>query len=671
MEKKKQTAVNAYFRWPFFAGIILAVAAVGAYFYDVKVGLLLTALTLAYYLAALVITRLNRKEYLRRLTDFGSAFAHVQNQLMREMDIPFALIAPDGEVLWYNEAFELAFFLLKKQIEISQVFPELKEQDLKKFDNQTLVFGEQTFRMFLNTIDTVDAEEILEMSEGHANKLFSAYFKDETELNYLRTTLEEEKNVVGLIYIDNYEDIMENEEEVRKSMLSALLERKLNRYMEPLSAVMRKLEKDRFLVFMTQKSLWEMQQNNFDILEDVKTVRIGNEVTATLSIGIGYNGKTPAENYETARACIDMALGRGGDQAVVKNGDEISYYGGKSKSTERNTRVKARMKAESLKDLISEAEDVIIMGHPMSDLDCLGAAIGIYRMAKFSGKRARIVLGAVTNSMKPLVSLFKDNNEYEADLFISRETAIKICQPSTLLVVVDTNRPSYTECPELLEKVNRVVVMDHHRQGKERIENTTLSYVEPFASSASEMVAEVVQYYDPSIRLLALEADAILSGIVMDTNNFVDKAGVRTFEAAAYLRRSNADVTRVRKLFRESMEDYKLKAETVHRAEIFNRSYIISICPYEEGNQNRTVVAAQAANELLEIDGVKASFVLTDFEGKIYVSARSIDEVNVQLIMEKLGGGGHMSVAGAQFKDKTIEEVITLLKEVITEYEKE
>ena len=670
MEDKKKKVVNAYFIWPFFAGIPIVASAVVILFFSVRLGMFMTAAALLYYLAALIIRIVTRKQYLRKLTDYGAAFAHVQNQLFREMDIPFAMAAPDGNLLWYNEAFRKNFGLLKKEVTLFSVFQDLDAGALKNGAVQ-LKYGSRTYEMTVHTLTADEAEEILELNGEDGHKIYSLYFTDETDVLYYQRTLEEERNVIGLIYIDNYEEIMEGVEEVRRSLLSALLERKLNRYAESVSGVLKKLEKDRFLMLMTQQGLWKLQEENFDLLEDIKTVSIGNEMSATVSIGIGVNGKTVAENYDSARSCIDMALGRGGDQAVVKNGEEISYFGGKTKSTERNTRVKARMKAESLRDLIEDAEDLLIMGHPMSDLDCLGAAIGIYRMAKFSGKQARIVMGAVTNSMKPLMSLFRSNTEYESDLFLDRETAKASVKPGTLLVVVDTNRPSYTECPELLTLVPRIVVMDHHRQGKERIENATLSYVEPFASSASEMVAEVVQYYDPAIKLHSLEADAVLAGIVMDTNNFVDKSGVRTFEAAAYLRRSNADVTRVRKLFRDNMDDYKLRAETVHRAEIYRNRFIISICPDEANNRNRTVVAAQAANELLEIDGVAASFVLTDYDGKIYLSARSIDEVNVQVLMEKLGGGGHMSVAGAQFKDKSLEEVIELLKEAINDYDKE
>ena len=671
MEDKKKNAVNARFRWPFLAGIVLVIASCIGFAIDLRAGLFLTAVTLAYYLVAMVLYFLNRKNYLVSLTEYGSTFAHVQNQLFREMEIPYALVAPDNSVLWFNEAFRQTFGIMKNQLKLFQVFAEADSNALKKHDRIHLQYGVRKYEMMIHVLTAEEAEEILPHREGNRPKLYAVYFLDETDLLNYQKKLEEEKNVVGLIYLDNYEEVMENIEEVRRTLLSALLERKLNRYAESVNGVLKKLEKDRFLLFMTQKDLWKLRDENFELLEDIKTVSIGNDMSATISMGIGVNGNTTAENYEFAHSAIDMALGRGGDQVVIRSGEDISYYGGKSKSTERNTRVKARMKAESLRELIESAEDVIVMGHPMSDLDCLGAAIGVYRMGKFSGKRVRIVINNVSNSIRPLMNQFNESGEYEEDLFIDRETALKTVREHTLLVVVDTNRPSYTECPELLKKVERIVVMDHHRQGKERIENAMLSYVEPFASSASEMVAEVVQYYDQNIKLHTLEADAVLSGIVMDTNNFVDKSGVRTFEAAAYLRRSGADVTRVRKLNRDSMEDYKLRAETVRHAEIFRQHYIIAVCPNEGENKNQTVVAAQAANELLEIDGVWASFVMTNYNGRIYLSARSIDEVNVQVLMEKMGGGGHMSVAGAQFTNKTIDQVTELLKEVITESEKE
>ena len=301
-------------------------------------------------------------------------------------------------------------------------------------------------------------------------------------------------------------------------------------------------------------------------------------------------------------------------------------------------------------------------------MDCIGAAIGIYRAAKTSGKKANIVVNNVSSSVKPLMERFYSNPDYEEDLFINNEMALERMDANTLLVVVDTNRPSYTECPELLKKAQNIVVLDHHRQTREVIDNAVLSYVEPYASSTCEMVAEILQYYSEDLKIKSIDADAIYAGIVIDTNNFMNKTGVRTFEAAAFLRRNGADVTRVRKLFRDNMSDYKAKAEAIRNAEVFEKYYAISICP-SDTSDNPTVIGAQAANELLGIRGIKASFVLTEFNGQIYISARSIDEVNVQIIMERLGGGGHMSVAGAQLKDISAKEAEKRLKDTITEME--
>ena len=400
------------------------------------------------------------------------------------------------------------------------------------------------------------------------------------------------------------------------------------------------------------------------MIEDVKTVKVGNEMSVTLSIGIGAEGVSYNQNYEYARMSIDLALGRGGDQVVVREGEEVTYYGGKTKQVERNTRVKARVKAHALRETIESREHVVIMGHNISDVDSLGAAIGVYCAARELGKKAQIVINEVTTSLRPLVDLFTPEKGYPADLFINSEEALAITNRNTLVMVVDTNRPSYTECPELLKRTNTVCVFDHHRQGSEVIENPVLSYIEPYASSACEMIAEVLQYFAEDIQLEPDEADCIYAGILIDTNNFSTKTGVRTFEAAAYLKRAGAEVTRVRKMLRNDMAAYKARAEAVRHAEVYRNAFAISICP-ADNVESPTVVGAQAANELLNIVGIKASFVITEYQNKVYVSARSIDEINVQLIMEKMGGGGHLNVAGAQFADRTVMQVKRMLQDTL------
>ena len=347
----------------------------------------------------------------------------------------------------------------------------------------------------------------------------------------------------------------------------------------------------------------------------------------------------------------------------MENKENVIYYGGKSQQIEKSTRVKARVKAQALKEIISIKDEIYVMGHRLGDTDSFGASVGIYRIAKTLGKQAHIVLNDVTASMQPMVDMFRDNSEYEDNMIISGTQALEMIGGNAVLVVVDVNKPSITECPDLLKHCNSIVVFDHHRQGSEVIENATLSYIEAYASSTCEMVSEILQYTSDTLRLRPEEADCLYAGIMIDTDNFMAKAGVRTFEAVAFLRRNGADVTRVRKLFRDDAIEYKTKADAVSQAEIYRKSYAITICRGEHV-QSPTIVGAQAANELLNIKGIKASFVLTEYNGKIYISARSIDEANVQVVMERMGGGGHMNVAGCQL-ECDISDGIAIIKRTL------
>ncbi len=515
----------------------------------------------------------------------------------------------------------------------------------------------------------MDENESLKLEEAQGiteETLLAIYLFDETEVLSYKREIDNQKLVAGLIYLDNYEEALESVEEVRRSLLSALIDRKINKYISNMDGIVKKLEKDKYLFVIKQQYTEEIQENRFSLLEDVKTVNIGNEMAVTLSIGMGMNGTSYITNYEYARTAIDMALGRGGDQAVVKDGTRIRYYGGKSQQLEKTTRVKARVKAHAMRELMDTKDKLLIMGHKIGDIDSFGAAIGIYRIATSFNKKARIVVNSVNSSVKPMMARFQNNPDYPEDLLMTGEEAAEWADANTMLFVVDVNRPSIAEAPELLKKIKTIVVLDHHRQSSEIIDNAVLSYVEPYASSTCEMVAEILQYIGDGIKIKPAEADAMYAGIVIDTNNFMNQAGVRTFEAAAFLRRNGADVVRVRKLFRDKLEDYKARAEAIQKAEIFKEYFAISECP-AEGIESPTVVGAQAANEMLDIVGIKASFVLTHLDDTIYFSARSIDEINVQIMMEKMGGGGHRTIAGAQLKGATIEEAKVKLKEIITD----
>jgi len=536
-----------------------------------------------------------------------------------------------------------------------------------------LTYNDRYYRVALKRIyfDAMTHDSTIVSLDESNEYLTAMYLFDETELNrYIREN-EEQRLVAGLVYIDNYDEALDSIEDVKRSLLVALIDRKVNKYFTEIDALVRKIENDKYFVVFKNQYLGKLREDRFSIIEDVKTVKVGNEMAVTLSIGIGVGGDSYTKNYEYARMAIDLALGRGGDQVVVRDNEDVTYYGGKTnKQVERNNRVKARVKAHALREVIESREHVIIMGHSISDVDSLGAAIGVYCAARVLGKKAQIVLNEVTSSLRPLVEGFSEEKGYPADLFIKSEEAILLTNRDTLVMVVDVNRPSYTECPELLKRTDTVCVFDHHRQSSEVIENPVLSYVEPYASSACEMIAEVLQYFSENIKLEPHEADCIYAGILIDTNNFMTKTGVRTFEAAAYLRRAGAEVTRVRKMLRNDMAAYKARAEAVRHAEVYRGAFAISVCP-ADNVESPTIVGAQAANELLNIVGIKASFVLTEYQGKIYVSSRSIDEINVQLIMERLGGGGHLNVAGAQLTDCSVLQAKHIIQDTIDEMLKE
>lgn len=659
-----------YIYLPMMLTGLLVLFNVAVYMKDVSIGAMFTGFVIIYFVVLLLFYRHYKPRLAHELISFATQYGTVQKQLLYEHEIPYALVDYNGKVLWCNEQFQKMTGADKDYHKsIAALFPTLTKEVLQKttaINSMNMVYEERNYRISMRRIffsEIAEENEVIE-AENNTDYLTAVYLFDETELNHYIRENKEQKMVAGLIYIDNYEEALESIEDVKRSLLIALIDRKVNKYFSEIDALVRKTEKDKYFVVFKYKCLEQLKADKFSLIEDVKTVKVGNEMSVTLSIGIGAEGVSYNQNYEYARMSIDLALGRGGDQVVVREGEEVTYYGGKTKQVERNTRVKARVKAHALRETIESREHVVIMGHNISDVDSLGAAIGVYCAARELGKKAQIVINEVTTSLRPLVDLFTPEKGYPADLFINSEEALAITNRNTLVMVVDTNRPSYTECPELLKRTNTVCVFDHHRQGSEVIENPVLSYIEPYASSACEMIAEVLQYFAEDIQLEPDEADCIYAGILIDTNNFSTKTGVRTFEAAAYLKRAGAEVTRVRKMLRNDMAAYKARAEAVRHAEVYRNAFAISICP-ADNVESPTVVGAQAANELLNIVGIKASFVITEYQNKVYVSARSIDEINVQLIMEKMGGGGHLNVAGAQFADRTVMQVKRMLQDTI------
>jgi len=670
---KVKGQLGLYLQWPVILSVLLVIMNLIIGAVNLTAGLVMCGLTLIYIVIALWIYVYKRRRLMAGLVEFSAEYAWVQKKLLADLNLPYAVADETGRILWMNRE----FLRISKEEKGSgrnliSLFPEVTKETLAELKETVSVhceYGESKYRIDLKPVlmeeDGAEATDVLG-SEADRQKLIAIYLFDETEILKYRQEINDQKMVAGLIYLDNYEEALESVEEVRRSLLMALIDRKISKYIAGMNGVVKKLEKDKYFFTIKQQYVQELQDSRFSILEEVKTVNIGNEMAVTLSIGMGMNGETYSQNYDFARMAIDMALGRGGDQAVVKDAEKIQYYGGKSQQLEKTTRVKARVKAHALRELMETKDRLLIMGHKLSDIDSFGAAVGIYRIATSLNKKANIVINEVTSSVRPMMERFMNNPDYPEDLFLTGDQAAERVDANTILVVVDVNRPSITDAPALLRMVKTIVVLDHHRQSSEIIDNAVLSYVEPYASSTCEMVAEVLQYIADGIKIKSPEADAMYAGIVIDTNNFTNQTGVRTFEAAAYLRRSGADITRVRKLFRDDMNDYKAKAEAVRMAEVFEGAFAISVCP-AEGVENPTIVAAQAANELLGINGMKASVVLSQYNGTIYLSARSIDEVNVQVMMEKLGGGGHRTIAGAQLPGISIEEAIERLKTVIIE----
>lgn len=655
--------LKLYFIWPLLLCSILIAMNAAIYIIDSDVAMLISLFLVVYIIMAIFIYIFGKVGFKTEITRYAMEIADTEAEMLNEMEVPYAIVDEKGNIYWCNNAFyDISNSENVDRKSMLSVFPELENA--------------------LSTIEDRDIEEVVKKdnkeyrvvlrrsmnnSSGERRDIgISAFFYDITEINELLRESYDNKMIMGLLYIDNYEEALESIDEVKRSLLSALVERKITKFMQSIDAVTRKLEKDKYIVIFKNKYLESLKQDRFSILDEVKSVNIGNDMAVTLSFGIGISKDSYTQSYDFARAAIDMALGRGGDQVVIKEKNNISYFGGKSQKIGSNARVKARVKAHALSELIEAKDNVLIMGHKNSDTDAIGAAIGVYRICRTFNKTAHIVINNISSSIAPTIEKMKATSENGEELFVSGDKALTMVDKDTMLVVVDVNNSEFVECEELLNKVSTIVLLDHHRQGPNPINNPVLSYIEEYASSSCELVAEILQYIDLDVKMTSTEAAAMYSGIMIDTNNFLTKAGARTFEAAAFLRRNGADVTRIRKEFRTEMNEFKLKAKIASMAEIYRGAF--AFARYTEGDnkdKNRVILGAKVANELMNISNVKASFVFTPCDNEIYISARSIDEVNVQTLMEKIGGGGHWSVTGAQPKGVTLEEAEVMIKDLL------
>lgn len=575
--------------------------------------------------------------------------------------MPLAMLELDGTIIWYNSSFKKLFKgeeLLEKTIGsfIDDFDPESLFSDTNNISKEITING----RFFTALGNMVKVDEEAEKDKF----IILLYFIDNTELIEIKNRYNDEKTAVGLVLIDNYDDIMQSIEDAGRPQLLAEIEKKIVQWMGFTNGIIKKYERDRYLFVFERKFLKEFEDRKFEILDTIKEISIGNKIPVTLSLGFGINGKTLLENFYFAGASIDMALGRGGDHVVIRDGENFRFFGGKTRELEKRTKVKARVIAYALRDLIDQSQQVMIMGHSNGDIDSLGASLGLYRIVRNRDKDAYIILGSSNPTIETTISKIIKSQEYEG-LFLDRYDALEKINRKTLLIVVDTHKPSFTECPEALKYTDQIVVIDHHRRGAEFIQDAVLTYQETYASSTCELVTEILQYVEDKIKIKPLEAEALYAGIVVDTKNFTFKTGVRTFEAAAFLRRQGVDTVSVKQLFQNDLDTYIAISNVIRNAEIIDDNIAISVCP--PNVKNPQLIAAQAADAFLGLSGIMASFVLSYVDNDVFISGRSLGDINVQVILEKLGGGGHLTGAGAQLNDISMEDAKEKLKYAIIE----
>jgi c-di-AMP phosphodiesterase-like protein len=644
--------------------LITLLAIEGLYFYAVIFGIVLSIIS---------VISINRqlgkaKELKSYLIDYTNNIDNLSVNSFSNFPMPICIINAQGKLFWFNTKFkELIgeeYINIENIKDFNPEFP-LKSIDLSKdgtINNLDISKNNKSYNLLYNVL-TEDS-----FWEG---KSIVLYWVENTNYKSLRIKYNDERPVSMFIQIDNYEELSEKMDKGEKLAKTAEVEKILNKYSTEMNGFVIRYDTYKFFMMIEYKYLDVLESKKFAMLEDVKALKgsAANDYFFTLSIGVGTMGKSIGQIVESAKGALDVALGRGGDQAVVKKLNSVKYYGGQSKAVEKRNKVKARIISYALRQIIDQSSNVIIMGHRIGDMDSLGASIGLYAIAKSRGKKPYIVLNTVNYALKNMYERMKKEDAQYLDSLISTENAMSLIDQNSLCIVLDTHRGSYTEAPELLSKTEKIVLIDHHRRGEEFISNTVLDYIEPYASSTCELVSEIIQYMEDHIKLTKFEADSLMAGIVVDTNSFSFKTGVRTFEAASFLRRNGADTVDVKELFNEDLDSMKKKTEIIEKSELKYGDVAISYI--DEIAENSNVIAAQSADELLTIKDVKLSFVLVRNKDYINISGRSLGNVNVQLIMEYLGGGGHLNMAGAQIQTNDMDEAKQKLYDAIEKYKEE
>ncbi|MBO5348683.1 MAG: DHH family phosphoesterase [Clostridia bacterium] len=579
---------------------------------------------------------------------------------------PLLIAETNGNIIWKNAKFMQEF----NKGDISKYFNKLlKEIKLEIENNQkikdnkvitNIVVEKKKYKVIGEYIKTKSNDK-----KSEKEYMVTLYFLDETEKEKILENFENSRVCVGIIKIDNYEETMQRIDGEDQSQILAKIEKNIYEWANEFKGLIIKSERDTFVLICEQQNLKHLEEGKFAILDVIKGINIPEKVQATLSISISNEGENNYQKYKNAKDGIDIALGRGGDQAVVRENGKYIFFGGKTEELEKRTKVKARIVAQALEEIMMDSENILIMGHSNGDIDSMGSSLGIYRIAKTLGKDAYIVNETYGMSLGKFIESLKEETIYN-DVFIGKDKALEIANSNSLVIVVDTNKRTYVEAPELLEKTSKIAIIDHHRMSTEYIENPILSFQEVYASSAAELVTELIVYSKNDIKLSTIEVESLYAGIMMDTKNFTFKTGVRTFEAAAYLRRCGVDIIKVKKWFQSDLDTYNTISEIVSSADVVYDS--IAIAVYNEKDTNANIICAKAADTLLTISDINASFVIGVNGEKVFISGRSIGDINVQVILEKLGGGGHITLAGAQIEGLSIDEVKQELINRINEY---
>jgi len=649
---------------------IIAVLLIIICYYEVRFitpAILLFVLTLMY---AYWTNNKRKTELSEHIKDLTLTVDSAAKSTLINSPFPLVIVETDGNIIWKSSKFINEFANIDINNYLNDIVKEIKleiensseenKKELKELISKQVEIGNKNYKVLGEYVKSKSKDK-----KNQEEYMTTLYFIDETETLEIEKKYKNSKICVGIIVVDNYEEIMQRISDENRPQITAQIERTLYDWASEYNALIIKPERDTFVFLVEQEYLEKIEEEKFHILDKIKEISIPEKVQTTLSIAITGEEQTNYEKYKSAQSMIDIALGRGGDQAIIRKDGKYIFFGGRTQELEKRTKVKARIVANALEELIEESQDVFIMGHTNSDIDAMGASLGIYRLAKTIGKEAYIVNDTAGVSLEAFLKVAKEDEEYQKAI-ISRDEAIQKISEDSLLVVVDTHKTSYVEVPELLEKTTKIVVIDHHRRSTDFIENAILTFHEVYASSACELVTELIEYSENNINLTQIETEGLYAGIMMDTKNFTFKTGVRTFEAAAYLRKCGVDIIKVKKWFQSDLETYNKISEIVANAEIVNETIGISV--YENENIDNNIICAKAADELLTISDITASFVIGNIGDKICISGRSIGDINVQIILEKLGGGGHITLAGAQIEGMTIEEVKQELIIRINEY---